>query len=97
MATVEVVTFEMNKECEESAFLDADRRAQGAWSSRASGLIRRTTARGTGRSVLVVSLWSAIGDAERWSLAASDEPEARELAGLIDAGTLERRLFETLD
>lgn len=82
---IEVRTFRLSGD--EKSFLDADRAEQHALCVRNRGVIRRTTARGEDGEWVVLTLWD--------SHEAIEGPGA-ELAALVDAISVEVRLYEDI-
>jgi hypothetical protein len=96
MAVIEVVTFRLVPGTTEDAFLLADRDFQTACLYLQRGLVRRTTARGSGDEWLVVTTWGTSGDADAAAVVCRDDPAAGAWAALVDPPTITTRRFETL-
>jgi hypothetical protein len=95
VAIIDVVTFRTRDGVPEADLLAADQAVQTTVVPFLAGFIRRTTARAADGSWAVIELWAdeATADAAR---AAADEAATR-FASLIDAASIERQRFTTLD
>ena len=93
---IETATFRLKPGIEEADFLAADRRLQTDFAYQQRGLVRRTTARGTGRDGaewLVIELWGSVEDVEASGLAGTTHDAVRAFAELIDPSTLDVRRY----
>jgi heme-degrading monooxygenase HmoA len=99
MATIETVTFQLAADAAEDDFLAADRRVQTEFAYHQPGLIRRTTARGANADDgwIVVTVWFDAEAADAAAGRASGDAAVAQLDGLIDAATLQRSRYVTLD
>ena len=93
MAIVEITTFRP-KPGREGDVLAADRRVQVDFAYRQPGLVRRTTARG-GHRWVVVELWATEAAADDAARRRVNDVGWSELAALVDDVTTER--FSTLE
>ena len=64
MAVIETMTFALRPDADEQAFLAADRRVQVEFAYHQPGLLRRTTARDSAGSWIVIDLWRSAVDAD---------------------------------
>jgi hypothetical protein len=97
MAVMEIVTFRLRPGAAEDAFLAADYRVQTEFVPHRPGFARRTTARADDGSWATVLLWSSTDDAESAFAAFGDGDEVgAAFLALVDAATVERRLFTLL-
>jgi hypothetical protein len=95
---IETMTFRLAPATEESAFLEADRRVQTEFAYHQPGLIRRTTARGTGDGEwIVIDLWRSAADAEACAERWDREPAPAAFMDLVDRATVRTTRYETLD
>ena len=94
---IEIVTFRLNDQAAEAAFIAADRRVQTEFLYHQPGLIRRTTARGEDGDWIVMVHWHSGADADAAATLAASEAATLEFDALLDATTVTRRRYETLD
>jgi hypothetical protein len=94
VAIIEVTTFRPREGVPDTELLAADREVQHTVPFLA-GFIRRTTARGVDGSWAVIELWG--DDATADVAHASGEEAMARLEALIDASSVERQRFTTLD
>jgi hypothetical protein len=85
---LETTTFRLAEGVDEAAFLAADEALQAELSPQ-RGFVRRTTARGEAGEWLVLAMW--------WSPAEADAAPAAVPEDLVDAASLRRGRYETLD
>jgi heme-degrading monooxygenase HmoA len=97
MAVIEVVTFRLAPGVDAHTFVRADAALQAEFAYRQHGLLRRTTARGTGGEWLVVSVWESDADADASADAATGDPDATRFSSFLDGPSLTTRRYETLD
>jgi hypothetical protein len=93
MGVIETQTFRLREGVSEEDFFAADKRMQQEFAYQQYGLLRRTTARGTDGTWIVVSLWYELDNAR----AAADRlsPIKYAFADLIEQVDTQR--YETLD
>ena len=97
---IETLTFRLRDEADESAFLAVDKRLQSDFAYQQRGLVRRTTARGTGdrdSEWIVIDLWRSVEDADACARRWDDDPIAQELMAFVDASSVEVRRYSELD
>jgi hypothetical protein len=92
---IEVVTFLLTPGTDERAFLDADARMQTGFVYLQPGLVRRTTARGDAGEWAVVTFWYSKQDAN--AAAERTDPVRDAFNAFVDASSMRRSLYETLD
>ncbi len=100
MALIQTMTFRLSGDVEDGTFLAADARVQSEVAYQQPGLLRRTTARGTGGQLgewITISLWRGAEDADAAERRWADHPTAQDLMALIDATTVEVRRYADLD
>lgn len=97
MATVEVVTFSLRAGADEAAFRQADEAVQTGWAPFQPGAARRTTARGSDGTWLVLTLWADEAAARQGAEGAADDATCQQMMALVDASTVRVTRFETLD
>jgi hypothetical protein len=85
---LETTTFRLADGVDEAGFLAADEALQAELSPR-RGFVRRTTARGEEGEWLVLTMW--------WSAEEADHAPAAVPEALVDAPSVRRGRFETLD
>ena len=85
---VELTTFRLVPGVDEPSFLTADAELQAELSPQ-PGFVRRTTARREDGGWLVLTLWSSAAEA--------DDAPSPVPAGLVDAATVRRERYTTLD
>lgn len=94
---IEILSFRLAPDADETAFLRADRRVQTEFAYHQPGLVRRTTARGPDGDWIVIDLWRSEADAgacdARWG---QDQVTATFMSFLDPASTSTRR-YATLD
>lgn len=95
MAVLEVCTFRLHGD--EAAFRAADVRMQTDFAYQQQGLLRRTTARGGGGEWLVLCMWADEGAAAAARAAEAGDPVAQAFWSECDAGSVDRRVFTTLE
>ena len=94
---VEITELELAPGASEDDFLAADRRVQNELVPFQPGFLRRTTARGQGRTFAVVVLWDSEEDAQAAADAAATHPAGVELMALVDPATVRTRRYTSLD
>ena len=97
MAAIEILTFQLAAHSAEAAFLAADRRLQTEVMYHQPGLLRRTTARDQDGGWIVIAHWGSAADAERAARLVASESATSEFDALLDATSVTRRHYETLD
>src|SRR5437867_3736737 len=97
MSVVETLTFRLAAGADEAAFLAADRLVQTEFSPNLPGFIRRTTARGDDGGWIVVTLWGADEHADAALKLAEHDGAVQRFASLLDASSVVRRRYATLD
>jgi hypothetical protein len=85
---VELTTFRLAPGVDEAAFLAADAEVQAELSPE-PGFVRRTTARGEDGAWLVLAMW--------WTAGHADDAPPPVPADLVDAASLHRERYTTLD
>jgi hypothetical protein len=97
MAVIETMTFALRPDADEQAFLAADRRVQVEFAYHQPGLLRRTTARDSAGSWIVIDLWRSAADADAMGECWDSAPAPAELMAFVAAGTVQVHRYETLD
>lgn len=100
MALIQTMTFRLTADVDDAAFMAADARVQSDFAYQQPGLVRRTTASGTGDRAgewITIGLWRSAEDADAAGQRWVDDPAAQELMALIDAGSVEVRRYTDLD
>jgi hypothetical protein len=100
MGVIETMTFRLQQDADEAAFLAVDKRLQSDFAYQQPGLVRRTTARGVGAHAgdwLVVDIWwsadAADACAQRWDTDAT----AQEFMSFVDRASVDVRRYADLD
>ncbi|MDQ1397939.1 MAG: hypothetical protein QOG64_3198 [Acidimicrobiaceae bacterium] len=96
MAVIETLTFRLAADADEAAFLEADRQVQVELIPNQEGFLRRTTARGPSQWLVVV-LWASEADAASFQQLTASHPVWNTFTSFVDAASLQRMLFVTLD
>jgi hypothetical protein len=94
---IEIVNFRLAPGADEEGFKLADRTVQTGFAYRQAGLLRRTTARGTDGGWVVITLWWNDEDADTSDRRWRDDEDAGTFMSFIDAATLRKGRFTTLD
>ena len=94
---IEIATFRLAADFDESTFLEADQRVQLEFMHRQPGFMRRTTARGSGGEWLVVVLWGSPSDAVAAAEAAESHPAVTAFASMVDGSTHVVKRYAALD
>lgn len=92
---IEIQTFRVRPGVDESAFVEADARAQTDFYYRQPGLTRRTTARSPAGDWLVVVLWESPEAADAAAGRAGDDQAVSELMSLMEEPEIRR--YSSLD
>jgi hypothetical protein len=96
VALIEITTFRLRDGVDEETFLAADDAARTEFLYQQPGLLRATTARGDeGWAILV--LWESGSHADAATAAADGDPASSRLATCLDADSLRRVRYTTLD
>lgn len=94
---IEISTFKLSPGADEAAFLEADKKVQTDFAYRQPGMLRRTTAKGSDRTWVVVDLWRSQADADRCDGLWGQDPLTDEFRGFVDPNSVRNERFETLD
>ena len=94
---IEILTFRLRADADESQFLDADRQVQVGFAYQQPGLIRRTTARGGNDEWVVIDLWRSDADADACDQRWATDPIAQHFMSFVDPTTVQTRRYETLE
>jgi hypothetical protein len=100
VAVIETMTFRLKDGADEAAFLALDKRVQTEFAYQQPGLVRRTTARGTGKTSgewIVVDLWRSDEDADACAARWDTDDLVQELLAFVDASTIDVRRYADLD
>ena len=97
MSVIDTVTFRLATGADRGAFLVDDKRVQTECAPTHPGFWRRTTAEGADGEWIVVTLWRSADDADASAQRAADHPATTAFLAHIDASTLSRRRYTTLD
>ena len=100
MAVLETMTFRLRDGADTEAFLAADKRLQSDFAYQQPGLVRRTTARGTGGQAgewIVVDLWATAEDADASAARWDADPVAQAFMAFVEPGTVDVRRYRDLD
>jgi len=95
MAVIEVVTFRLVPDVDESEFLLADQGHQTAFSYRQRGILRRTTAR-SGEDWLVVTTWESRHHADASAQAAQHDATVTRWTAFLEPSSVTTQRFDTL-
>jgi len=99
VAMIETMTFRLLDGVDHAAFLEADARLQSDFAYRQRGIMRRTTAQGSGDRAdewLVVDIWRTGDDADRAAEKWDAHPEAQAFLAFVDRSTIEVRRYAAL-
>ena len=93
--TIQTV-FDLAEGADEAGFIEADAAVQTGVAYQQPGLVRRTLARGNGRSWLVLTIWDSSESADRAHQSAPGVAEVEAMLAFVDQSSIERRRFEAL-
>jgi hypothetical protein len=85
---IELMTFDLAPGADEAAFLECNARLQTDFAYQQQGLLRRTVARGDGRSWIVIDLWASGQAAEACDQRWGSDPLAQEWMSHLDRDTV---------
>ena len=94
------MTFRLVDGADEAAFMAVDKRLQSDFAYQQPGLVRRTTARGSGDHAgewIVIDLWRSAEDADVCAAKWDQDALAQELMSFVDAASVEVRRYTDLD
>lgn len=95
---IETTTFRLRKGVDEAAFRAADERMQTDFAYQQPGLLRRTTGRRSGGDEwIVIELWGSTDEAEVAAARGDGDPTVAAFVGMVDAASVDRRRYVTLD
>ena len=94
---IETLSFRLAAGVDGAEFLDADRRVQTEVVPNQPGFLRRTTARSDEREWVVIVLWGSMEEALAAETAFAADPVMTRFTELVDAGTVHRRRYTSLD
>jgi hypothetical protein len=94
---IEILSFRLADGADEAAFLEADRRVQTEFAYLQPGLLRRTTAAGTGGDWLVLDLWRSVEDADSCDGRWGDDEITAAFMSFVDPTTVHTARYNTLD
>ena len=97
MMAIEIATFRVRDDAEESEFVAADQLVQTEFFYSRPGLVRRTTAKGSNGEWLVVTLWGSAEEADAAAEAAVLDPVHKSFMAHVDAETFNAKRFVSLD
>jgi len=100
VALIQTMTFRLVADVDDATFKAADARVQSDFAYQQPGLVRRTTASGTGDRLgewITIDLWRSAEDADAAGQRWGDDPAAKVLTALIDAGSVDVRRYTDLD
>ncbi|HEV2370370.1 MAG TPA: hypothetical protein VGR90_10880 [Acidimicrobiales bacterium] len=90
---IEILEFKLVEGADEAAFIVADKRVQAEFAYQQPGLVRRTTARGSDGTWLVIDLWRSPEDADEADGRWGDHPAAKVFMSLVDRSTMRSKRF----
>ncbi|MCU1450562.1 MAG: hypothetical protein JWP02_2732 [Acidimicrobiales bacterium] len=94
---IQTTTFRLAGGADERAFLEVDERVRTGFLYRQPGLLRATTARADGGEWIVVVVWASADDADAAATRAATDPITTEMSQMVDAASVDRRRYATLD
>lgn len=94
---IEIATFRLRDDAEESVFLAADERVQKEFFYGRPGIMRRTTARSSDGQWLVVTLWGSEEEAAAAAEAAPSDPVHTAFMEHVDPESFTAKRFVSLD
>lgn len=100
VALYQTMTFRLLAGVDDAEFVAADKRVQTDFAYQQPGLVRRTTARGTGDQVgewIIITLWHSADDADTAADRWADDPTAGELMSFLDSSSIDVRRYTDLD
>ena len=87
--------FRLHPDCDEAAFLAADKKVQEEFAYAQLGLQRRTTARGRDGNWIVIDLWRSAQDADDCDARWEADPVAQHFMSFVDHVSVDR--YDQLD
>ena len=90
------MTFRLAEGADEAAFLDADRAVQTEFAYQQPGLLRRTTAKATDGSWVVIDIWRSTGDAEACDRVWGRDEWTSRFMALVDADSVRTARYDEL-
>jgi len=87
---IEIMRFRLHPDCDEAAFLAADKKVQEEFAYLQPGLQRRTTARGRDGGWIVIDLWRSAEDADACDARWDSDPVAQHFMSFVDHVSVER-------
>lgn len=94
---IELQVFRLAQDADDAAFLACEKRFQADFAYQQPGLLRRTTARGSGREFAVIQLWSSEQAADEAHSREAANPLAQEWTSFVDPATLRSARWTELD
>ena len=94
---IEILTFRLEEGTDEGDFLEADRAVQMEFAYQQPGLLRRTTARGSDGSWLVIDIWRSPEDADACDRVWGQDEWTSRFMSLVDAASVRTARYEQLD
>ena len=94
---IEIATFRLRDDADESAFLAADERVQKEFFYARTGIVRRTTARSSDGDWLVVTMWGSEEEAAAAAEAAPSDPVHVAFMAHVDPESYTVKRFVSLD
>jgi hypothetical protein len=82
--------FRLSPDCDEAAFLLADKKVQEEFAYAQAGLQRRTTARGQDGNWVVIDLWRSAEDADACDVLWDSDPIAQHFMSFVDHVSVKR-------
>jgi hypothetical protein len=94
---IELLMFRLRPGADEAGFLEADRRVQTDFAYQQPGLLRRTTARGSGGDWVVIDLWRSAADADACDARWPSDPVAADFMTFVDPATVQTKRYVPFD
>jgi hypothetical protein len=96
-AVIEILSFRLTPDTDETAFLQADRRVQTEFAYHQPGLLHRTTARGQDGSWIVIDLWRSEADADACDARWGQDQVTTAFMSFLDPASTSSQRYATLD
>jgi hypothetical protein len=94
---IEILTFRLADGADETAFLAADKEVQSDFAYQQPGLVRRTTARSSDGTWIVIDLWRAAADADATKARWGQDPVTAQFMSFIDAASVRTERYDERD
>ncbi len=91
---ISTMRFKLVLDADEDAFVAADKALQTGFAYKQPGLLRRTTARATDGTFVVIDLWRSARDADRCDARWEADPLVSDFMAFVDLASLETERYD---